>query len=73
MTFNNQHLLDSLEVIQQRAGADFKPKVGIILGSGLGPLADAIQNPITISYEDLPGFPVSTVVGHAGNLVFRFP
>lgn len=47
-----------------------KPQIGIILGSGLGPLAGEIQNPIEIDYKDIPGFPVSTVAGHAGKLVF---
>ncbi len=46
-----------------------KPKVGLILGSGLGVLADEIQNPVKIKYELIPGFPVSTVEGHAGQLV----
>lgn len=43
---------------------------GLILGSGLGELADEIENPIKIAYEDIPHFPVSTVVGHAGQLVY---
>lgn len=47
-----------------------KPTIGLILGSGLGVLADEIQNPQTISYEDIPNFPISTVEGHAGELVF---
>lgn len=47
----------------------FKPKIGIILGSGLGSLADQIQNPIIIPYPELRGFPISTVPGHAGRLV----
>lgn len=46
-----------------------KPKIGLILGSGLGVLADEIQNPVVIKYEEIPNFPVSTVVGHAGQLV----
>lgn len=46
------------------------PEVGLILGSGLGDLADEIENPIRIKYEDIPNFPVSTVKGHAGQLVF---
>lgn len=46
-----------------------KPKVGIILGSGLGALADAIQDPVIIPYYDIPGFPTSTVHGHKGQLV----
>jgi xanthosine phosphorylase len=48
---------------------NFQPKMGLILGSGLGMLADLIQNPIVISYGDLPGFPISTVAGHAGQMV----
>ena len=46
-----------------------KPVVGIVLGSGLGKLADKILNPITIPYQKLPGFPVSTAIGHKGNFI----
>ncbi|WP_216830457.1 purine-nucleoside phosphorylase [Alkalihalobacterium elongatum] len=46
-----------------------KPKIGLILGSGLGELADEIQNPVRIPYGEIPNFPVSTVEGHAGQLV----
>ncbi|MDX8290751.1 purine-nucleoside phosphorylase [Metabacillus indicus] len=46
------------------------PEIGLILGSGLGVLADEIENPVKIPYEDIPNFPVSTVEGHAGQLVF---
>lgn len=46
------------------------PKIAIVLGSGLGSLADEIENKITISYKDIPNFPVSTVVGHKGELIF---
>lgn len=49
--------------------AGLKPKIAIILGSGLGGLADKIENPITIAYADLPGFPVLTVAGHVGQLI----
>lgn len=64
----------NIETIQQasRYIADrlnMKPQVGLILGSGLGILADEIQSPIKIKYEEIPGFPVSTVEGHAGQLV----
>lgn len=45
------------------------PEIGLILGSGLGVLADEIENPIKIQYNEIPGFPVSTVEGHAGQLV----
>lgn len=46
-----------------------KPMVGIILGSGLGRLADTIENPTIIKYTDIPYFPKSTVVGHKGNFI----
>ena len=46
-----------------------KPLVGIVLGSGLGKLADQIENPLVIPYSDLPGFPVSTAIGHKGNFI----
>lgn len=45
------------------------PRVGLILGSGLGGLADAVENPVVIPYDELPHWPVSTVVGHMGRLV----
>lgn len=47
----------------------FSPEVGLILGSGLGDLADEIEAPVVIDYKDIPHFPVSTVEGHAGKLV----
>jgi len=46
-----------------------KPHVGIILGSGLGKLADEIENPLVIPYKDIPGFPTSTAIGHKGNFI----
>ena len=46
-----------------------KPQIGIVLGSGLGMLADQIENPIVIPYSELPGFPVSTAIGHKGNFI----
>jgi len=45
------------------------PRVAFILGSGLGELAEKIEQPVVFSYDELPGFPVSTVHGHAGELV----
>ena len=47
-----------------------EPRVGMILGSGLGPLADSVESQIVIDTADVPGWPRSTVVGHAGRLVF---
>ena len=46
-----------------------RPQVGIVLGSGLGKLADQIQNPQVFPYKDIPGFPVSTAIGHKGNFI----
>ena len=46
-----------------------RPEVGIVLGSGLGRLADRIEDPLLIPYKDLPGFPVSTAIGHKGNFI----
>ena len=48
---------------------DVSPKLAIVLGSGLGVLADEFKNLITIKYSDIPDFPVSTVSGHAGELL----
>jgi xanthosine phosphorylase len=45
------------------------PRVGIVLGSGLGAVADAVEEPVVVGYEELPGFPRPTVAGHAGRAV----
>ena len=64
-----------LEKIKETAGflrekvADM-PHVAIILGTGLGPIADLIENKIVIPYSQIPNFPVSTVQGHSGNFIF---
>lgn len=64
----------SLEQIDQVAAAvnalsDTRPAVGLTLGSGLGALADSVENRVVIPYSDLPYWPVSTVEGHTGQLV----
>ena len=46
-----------------------QPEIGIVLGSGLGKLADQIADPLVIPYKDIPGFPVSTAIGHKGNYI----
>ena len=46
-----------------------RPVAGIVLGSGLGKLADVIEDQLVIPYRDIPGFPVSTAVGHKGNFI----
>jgi len=50
----------------------FKPKVALILGSGLGGFAEKIDVEAALDYADIPGFPVSTVAGHAGRFVFGY-
>jgi len=52
-----------------RAKTAVRPQVGLVLGSGLGVLADAMEDAVTIPYGDIPHFPVSTVEGHAGELL----
>ena len=48
----------------------FRPETGIILGTGLGDFADNIEVKYSLDYKDIPGFPVSTVEGHKGRLIF---
>ena len=52
-----------------RARTALEPRIGLILGSGLGGLADQIEDRVEIPYADIPGWPVATAVGHAGVLV----
>ena len=52
------------------ATSSFAPEVGIILGTGLGGFADKIDTAFAIEYKDIPGFPVSTVEGHKGRMIF---
>ena len=55
-----------------RAKTDFVPKVGIVLGSGLGDYAEQIKVETEVSYSDIEGFPISTVPGHAGKFIFGY-
>lgn len=55
-----------------RAKTDFKPRVALILGSGLGDYADGIQIEQTVDYTEIEGFPTSTVAGHKGRFVFGY-
>ena len=55
-----------------REKTDFVPKAALVLGSGLGDYADHIQVVTEINYSDIEGFPVSTVVGHAGKFIFGY-
>ncbi|MDU2240484.1 MAG: purine-nucleoside phosphorylase, partial [Paenibacillus sp.] len=58
---------EAAEYIRSRSA--LAPKVGLILGSGLGVMADHIEQPVSIDYRDIPFFPQSTVEGHAGELL----
>lgn len=59
---------DALATIRKATGLE--PRVGFVLGSGLGGFADGIEERIVVPYEDIPGWPSSTAIGHAGRLVF---
>lgn len=54
--------------VKERLGGR-EPFAGVVLGSGLGKLADRIENQTVIDYKEIPGFPVSTAIGHAGKLI----
>lgn len=64
----NRMLREAVSFIQSKQ--PFKPKIGIILGTGLGSLVDGIQMVGTVEYDKIPHFPVSTVESHAGRLLF---
>lgn len=57
-----------MDALREKLGAR-NPEIGIVLGSGLGRLADEIKDSVTIPYSSLPGFPVSTATGHKGNFI----
>ena len=69
MTDSTTLVYEAAEFLRQRI-AGFKPIAGIVLGSGLGQLADNIQDAVAVPYSAIPGFPVSTAVGHKGNFIF---
>jgi xanthosine phosphorylase len=58
-------MTDAAEVLRAHGA----PRVGIVLGSGLGAVADAVDNAVSVAYQELPGFPRPTVHGHAGRAV----
>lgn len=66
-----------IDIVKIKEACDFikskinnTPEIGLILGSGLGSLADEVENRVEVKYSDIPHFPVSTVVGHAGQFVY---
>ena len=58
---------EAAAVLRDHAGAP--PRIGLVLGSGLGAVADAVEEPRVVEYEALPGFPRATVEGHEGRAV----
>jgi purine-nucleoside phosphorylase len=60
--------LDALEAAV-RARSDLVPRVGIVLGSGLGGLSDALDDAVAIGFDELPGWPATTAPGHVGRLL----
>ncbi len=55
-----------------RSKTDFEPEIALILGSGLGGLADEVDAVASVSYEEIPDFPISTVAGHVGRFVLGY-
>ncbi|XP_030033166.1 purine nucleoside phosphorylase isoform X2 [Manduca sexta] len=66
--YSYETLLETANFLLSRI--TIQPRIGIICGSGMGSLAESIQDGVCIPYEDIPNFPVSTVEGHHGRLVF---
>lgn len=58
---------DAVQLIQTRS--PLRPKIGLVLGSGLGAFAASLENAVRIPYREIPGLPASTAIGHAGELV----
>lgn len=65
-----QKLIGCVEAVRERT--DFVPRVAIVLGSGLGDYAEQIRVETEVPYGEIPGFPVSTVPGHAGKFIFGY-
>ena len=69
---NNTFLKLKHCLTQIRAKTDFEPKVALVLGSGLGGYAQEVDIKATIGYDEIEGFPISTVPGHQGRFVFGY-
>jgi purine-nucleoside phosphorylase len=65
--FSRSDYEGAAQVIRQ--SVPFQPRVALILGSGLNPLAEAVEDSVVIPYKDIPHFPVTTVEGHIGRLI----
>lgn len=70
MTKAYERLLECYQCFKEKI--DFKPKVALVLGSGLGDYAESIRIEATLGYHEIKGFPVSTVSGHKGQFVFGY-
>ncbi|MFQ6101614.1 MAG: purine-nucleoside phosphorylase [Anaerolineae bacterium] len=66
-SFSRSHFEAAAVTIRGRTR--LRPKVGLILGSGLNPLAEAVEDGTAISYSELPHFPITTVEGHTGRMI----
>ena len=66
MTYFDQ-VSEAAAFVRERLGS-LSPKIGIVLGSGLGAVADAVAEPVIIPYGEIPHFPQSTVEGHSGRI-----
>ncbi|MBE6940159.1 MAG: purine-nucleoside phosphorylase [Ruminococcaceae bacterium] len=67
MEYTYDFFKTSADYVREKIG--FEPEIGIILGSSLGPLADEVEDPVVIPYEEIPNFLRSTVSTHAGKLI----
>ena len=65
-----EKLMKCYECFQKKI--DFKPEVALVLGSGLGDFAEGIRVEAELPYEEIEGFPVSTVPGHEGKYIFGY-
>jgi len=69
MSYPFAYYQESADSIRSRIG-DFVPEIAMVLGSGLGYMGDIVEDPVCVSYHDIPHFQVSTAPGHKGQLVF---
>jgi purine-nucleoside phosphorylase len=63
-------ILEAKNYIEKKFPEDFQPKIGVVLGSGLGHYVSFLKNTFSIHYQDIPGFFATTITGHEGKLVF---
>ena len=69
MDERTEKIYHAARYVKSCIGAEL-PRIGIVLGSGLGHLAEEIKNPVIIPYRDVPEFPMSTAIGHKGNFIY---